>query len=150
MKVASGDPLSRAICQFYLERREPSLRAIEPDAVLPIPMSRRRRLALGTNSPDILAREISRFLRIPAANGLVVRCRKTLLQTDLSPKDRFGNVRSAFRVTRGYDIRGVRILLVDDVITTGATCSEVARILKQAGVVTVGVAVIARGGHKET
>lgn len=77
-------------------------------------------------------------------HSLLVRTRKTLPQADLPPSRRFENVRGAFRLAAGYDIRGARVLLVDDILTTGATCSEAAKVLKQAGAASVAVAVIAR------
>jgi ComF family protein len=150
MKVASGDLLSRALGRFYIIHRGTLIRQTDPDVILPIPMSTRRRLALGTNSPEVLASELSRYLNKPTDDRVLARQRKTLLQTDLSPKERFRNVRGAFRVRKGYDLGGLQALVVDDVLTTGATCSEAARVLKQAGVSKVAVAVIARGGGKET
>jgi ComF family protein len=150
MKVASGDLLSRALCRFFIIHRGVLIRETKPDVILPIPMSTRRRLALGTNSPEVLVAELSRYLGKPADGQVLARKRKTLLQTDLSPKDRFRNVRGAFCVRKGYDLRGLHVLLVDDVLTTGATCSEAAQVLKRAGVSKVTVAVIARGGDKET
>jgi len=58
--------------------------------------------------------------------------------------DRFPNVRGAFRLRRGYDVRGARVLLIDDILTTGATASEVARVLKKSGAKMVHVVVLAR------
>ncbi len=58
---------------------------------------------------------------------------------------RFANVRDAFRLAAGHDLRGARVLLVDDVLTTGATCSEAAKLVKsRAGVDSVVAAVLAR------
>ena len=75
---------------------------------------------------------------------ILVRRRNTLPQASLAPSRRFENVRGAFRVRRPETVKGARVLLVDDVLTTGATCSEAANVLKQAGVAMVAVAVIAR------
>ena len=62
----------------------------------------------------------------------------------LSPIRRFENVQGAFRVRRPGAVQGARVLLVDDVLTTGATCSEAAKMLKEAGAAMVAVAVVAR------
>jgi len=64
----------------------------------------------------------------------------------LPPTRRFRNMRGAFRVRRPNLVHGARVLLVDDVLTTGATCSEASKMLKQAGAAMVAVAVVARAG----
>jgi ComF family protein len=146
MKAASGEPLAETLCRLYLLRRGPALKSTKPDFALPIPMFWRRRIARGTNSPDVLATVLASYLGVPVLREALARRRNTLRQPNLRPTERFRNVRGAFRLLRGYDLSGVRALLVDDVLTTGATCSEAARVLKGAGVVSVGVAVLARGG----
>ncbi len=75
---------------------------------------------------------------------VLVRHKRTKTQAELAPSLRFANVRGAFRVRRPDAVRGARVLLVDDVLTTGATCSEAARTLKRAGAAWVAVAVVAR------
>lgn len=144
MKRAAGEPLSVAMGDLLATRRRGVLAAVEADLVVPIPMYWGRRLLRGTNSPEILARRLSRRLGIPWEPRLLVRRRNTLLQPDLSPRERFRNIQGAFRVDKGYDLGGVRVLVVDDVLTTGATCSEAAKSLKQAGAAYVAVAVLAR------
>ncbi len=144
MKHASGEPLSRAMGDLLLLRRRDQLAGLQADVVVPVPMYWARRFRRGTNSPEILARRLALQLGVSLETGLLVRCRNTLLQPELPPRERFRNIRGAFRVTKGYDLRGARVLLVDDVLTTGATCSEAAKMLKQAGANWVAVAVVAR------
>jgi len=144
MKRRHGDGLSRAVGRLWAQRRGDALAQCEPDLVVPIPMFWRRRLVRGVNSPDILARQISHFLGVPCEPSLLVRRRDTVPQTDLAPRSRFENVRGAFRTRAGYAIKGARVVLVDDVLTTGATSSEAAKVLKRAGAQTVVVAVAAR------
>jgi len=114
-----------------------------PDVVVPVPMHWSRRLARGVNGPDLLARPVADMLRVPLEPGLR-RWRHTTLQKGLTPHQRRMNVRRAFRVRAGYDFRGARVLLVDDILTTGATVSEAAAVLKRQGAQWVGVAVVAR------
>lgn len=82
--------------------------------------------------------------------GVLIRSRNTLPQAELTPQRRFQNVQGAFHVRRPAAVKNARILLVDDVLTTGATCSEAAKMLKQAGASLVAVAVVAKaqGGMK--
>jgi predicted amidophosphoribosyltransferase len=81
---------------------------------------------------------------VPVARRLLIRRRKTLRQFSLPPSERFGNVRRAFRVAAGYHLSAARVLLIDDILTTGATCNEAAKSLLAAGAARVAVAVIAR------
>jgi len=115
-----------------------------------VPMYWKRRLVRGTNSPEIIARSVAAGLGVKARGRLLVRCRNTLPQADLSPRHRFSNVKGAFRVRKHRDLDGARVLLVDDILTTGATCSEAARALKKAGAAVVAAAVVARAGIRES
>jgi len=144
MKRASERPLSVAMGRLFCIRQGDRVIELQPDAILPIPMFWGREMARGINNPSVLARTIAQQLRLPLADRLVERWRNTLPQADLRPRQRFRNVRGAFRLLAGYDLGGRRLLLVDDILTTGATCSEVAGLLKRAGATMVAAAVIAR------
>jgi ComF family protein len=144
MKRPSHDALTAAMGRLLVRRRGEQLAEHQADVAIPIPMFWARRLVRGINNPDVLARCLGKSLRIPVRRDLLVRHRNTLPQADLPPSRRFQNVRDAFRVRRADALRDARVLLVDDVLTTGATCSEAARMLKQAGAASVVVAVIAR------
>jgi len=145
MKRAAGEPLSAAAGEFFVRRRGGRMVSLEPDTVIPIPMHWRRRWVRRTNSPDLLADRLARFLGVPLLDRALRRCRNTKPQKDLPPRERFRNVRGAFSVGAGRDLRGARVLLVDDVLTTGATCNEAASLLKNAcGAKMVFVAVLAR------
>jgi predicted amidophosphoribosyltransferase len=74
----------------------------------------------------------------------LIRIRPTLPQTDLTAAARRANVRDAFRVPRPSEVRGRRLLLVDDVLTTGATVGSAARALRAAGATAVGILTLAR------
>jgi ComF family protein len=145
MKSPADEMLAVAMGRLLAERRSPHWTSLAVDLVVPIPMHWRRRLRRGTNSPDILAACLAKHLGLPIRRRLLARCRNTLAQMHLQPRQRFPNVRKAFRVRRARTLSGARILLVDDVLTTGATCSEAARVLKEAGAAWVAVAVLARG-----
>lgn len=144
MKRLSQESLSAAMGRLLGLRRGPLLADLRSDLIVPVPMYWTRRLRRGTNSPEILAEHLGRYLNLPVRRRLLWRCRNTLPQAGLPPKRRFQNVRGAFRVRTGYHLEGARVLLVDDVLTTGATCSEAAGMLKQAGAAMVAAAVVAR------
>jgi ComF family protein len=144
-KRMSGETYSLALGRLLTERCEGKLVPFGADAILPIPMHWVKKLGRGVNSPEIVAHCLGRKLGVPVVRSLV-RCRYTGPQKDLLPRERFRNVRGAFRLHRADPTRwqNSRLLLVDDILTTGATCSEVAGLLKQAGAAAVAVAVVAR------
>ncbi|MCX7428128.1 MAG: double zinc ribbon domain-containing protein [Planctomycetia bacterium] len=144
MKHHVGDPLSMALGQLYCLHRGDRIARLRPDVVVPIPMHWGREMTRGTNSPDILAGQISHHLGVPLERSMLVRTRKTLPQAGLPPHRRFLNVRGAFRLGAGYHLQDARVVLVDDILTTGATCGEAAKVLKRAGASAVSVAVVAR------
>ena len=145
MKQRRGELLSAAMGRLLWLRRGGDVAALSPDVVVPVPMFWAERLKRGTNSPDILAECLARRLRVPLEARMVVRCRATKPQSSLKPRQRRANLRNAFAFRTGYTVAGSRVLLVDDVLTTGATASEIAGLLKRAGASLVAVAVLARG-----
>jgi ComF family protein len=118
---------------------------VTPDLVVPVPMHWTRRITRGTNPADVLAEKVALKMRIPVASDLLLCRRKTSKQGMLLPDQRRRNVRDAYSVSAGYDIRDACVLLIDDVMTTGATGNEVSRVLRRAGARQVSVAVVARG-----
>jgi ComF family protein len=144
-KRLSAEALSIAVGQLLAARLRDKIVQFRPDAIVPIPMHWIRRLRRGVNSPELIAECLGRTLTIPVLRTLARR-RYTSPQKDLLPRQRFRNVRGAFAVRRiqGRRLQDARVLLVDDILTTGATCSEAAKLLKQAGAAAVAVAVVAR------
>lgn len=144
MKHIGQEPLSLAMGQLLVAECVSQIAELRADLLVPVPMHWSRRLLRGANSPELVAAALSRRLRIPVARRALVRRRSTRQQGSLLRGQRFTNIRGAFRIGKGYDLAGARVLLVDDVITTGATCSEAAATLRRGGVETVCVAVVAR------
>jgi ComF family protein len=106
----------------------------ERTALVPVPLARRRLRERGYNQSLLLARELAARWRIPVWERCVERARETRSQTRLTPADRVGNVSSAFRAAGGRDVlRGAHLVLVDDVVTTGATLDACARALFEGG-----------------
>ena len=111
------------------------------DLIVPVPLARWRLLRRQFNQSALLAREVSRETQLPWHPGVLVRCRATPPQVGLTRAQRQINVRGAFAVPRyrRSKVEGRRLLLLDDVITTGATVEAAAQALKAAGAARVDV-----------
>lgn len=107
----------------------------DAEVVVPVPLDRWRLLSRRFNQSGLLARELSRLMGLPYVPGALVRVRRTRPQVELTREQRLANVAGAFRVEVGHkgQIDGRAVLLIDDVITTGATVDACARVLKRAG-----------------
>ncbi|MPZ23454.1 MAG: ComF family protein [Dehalococcoidia bacterium] len=106
----------------------------EADVVVPVPLHRWRRVRRGYNQAELLARSYAREVGLPLDSSLLLRTRRTRQHAaGLSRAERLNNVAGAFRVGKGAEIEGKRIILIDDVVTTAATMSACAVALKAAG-----------------
>jgi ComF family protein len=144
MKSVEGDAISLTLGRLLWEKRGERLNGLTADVVAPIPLHWRRRLVHRTNSSAVLAEVLSTKLGLPRADRLLRRTRSTQRQLEVAPSKRWENVRKAFALRAGYHLKGAHVLLVDDILTTGATCSSAARTLFDAGAGRVSVVVVAR------
>jgi ComF family protein len=143
-KHAVHEPLAIALGQRLAEAIERQPLPQQPDLIAPVPMHWLKRFWHKTNPACTIAYAVARRLRLRCASRLLV-CRRYLKrQATLRPLERRKNVRGAFCTSWLWRIEGKRILLVDDVMTTGATAHEASRALLQAGAAEVYVAVVAR------
>ncbi|HEY1526528.1 MAG TPA: ComF family protein [Candidatus Angelobacter sp.] len=133
-----GDLLNRAVTALAL-----------PDSltVIPVPLWAGKRQTRGFNQAEMIARAFLAFQSsssIQLDMSILARTRETASQTGLTRHQRRANVRGAFAVLRPEKIKGRSILIVDDVMTTGTTAGECARVLRRAGAKEVFVATVAR------
>jgi len=148
MKHVSGYRLAVALGNLLAESLSDELRELEIDYVVPVPLHWRTEWHRRYNPSRALAEQLAEHLDKPLLSRAVIRSRRTLPQHHLSMTERRTNVRQAFEPGPAAPVSGVRILLVDDVMTTGATCHEAARALKEAGAAEIFVVVLARGGPR--
>src|SRR5579864_1388541 len=113
------------------------------DAIVPVPLHPARQRERGFNQAAALAEHLSAHMALPL-RPVLERTRYTMTQTAFDRTERMQNLRNAFRLRRNADVRRLRVLLIDDVLTTGSTLSECARVLKQAGAQSVHAATAAR------
>lgn len=133
-----GTRLGRALGVLVSER------GIRAGLVVPVPLSRRKMRERGFNQAARVAHGVSEVTGIPLADGILRRVRHTSSQTALTAQERRANVRGAFALARGArELDGMSCLLIDDVVTTGATVLECASVLRSAGASEVIVCAVA-------
>ncbi|MBX6314469.1 MAG: ComF family protein [Isosphaeraceae bacterium] len=133
------------LADLLLEVRGEALRASGADRIAPVPLHWWRQLRRGYNQAEALAHALGRRLGLPVVRALR-RVKPTRKLAGLGRVERAEALREAFRPRSrgGPDLAGRTVLLVDDILTTGATCGAAARALKQAGAARVVVAVLGR------
>jgi competence protein ComFC len=141
----------RALCfepflaDLLVSRAVPALATAQWDLIVPVPLHHARLREREFNQAERLARCLSVATGIPVETRLLRRVVPTQTQTLLSRPERLANVRRAFAMRRGKSLNGQRIVLLDDVLTTGATTSACAKVLRSAGAGEVCVWTVARG-----
>lgn len=143
LKYESGEGLADCLGRAFAECRGADLRAANVDLVVPVPLHWWRRWQRGYNQSEAVARELAAGIGVPFERALR-RARWTPQQLQPSREARRANVKGAFLVRKGATVAGKSLLLVDDVMTTGSTLHECARVLKSAGAARVSIAVLAR------
>lgn len=117
---------------------------IAADVVIPVPLHPARLAERGYNQAALIGAEVARAISAPIAARALVRVRHTQQQARLDRDARHSNVEGAFRVRSAMRVRGLRVLIVDDVCTTGATLAACAAALREAGAIEVAALVVAR------
>lgn len=125
-----GPVLSKPMIEFI---KEYNLPIDFLDFIIPVPLHKTKLREREFNQAEILSKHIAEEFKKDVLTDILVRHRNTKTQTELELKERFTNVKGSFAVTKDAGIKGKSLLLVDDVLTTGATSSEAALSLKNAG-----------------
>ena len=139
-KRGLGRDLVKLMNQAYKEKWD----GYSFDAIIPVPLHRKRLREREFDQALILAKGISKSQGIPLIYGNLFRHRWTESQTNLSKEERWRNVKGAFSLRNPTRVRDLRLLLIDDVYTTGATITECAKVLKKAKAKEVNVFTLAR------
>ena len=133
------------LADLLLRAAVPALRAEKWDIIVPVPLHPTKKREREFNQATRIAAHLARAVGLPLNENLVRRVTPTRTQTLLTKKQRWENVRRAFAAVPGAKLSGERIVLVDDVLTTGATTSACARVLRELGAGEVCVWTVARG-----
>lgn len=116
----------------------------EFDFIIPVPITKKDLFARGYNQSAVLAKALSRLTKKEALLDAVIKIRETLPQRTLTRRERIKNVAGAFSLREPQKFLNKKVLIVDDVVTTGATLREIAYLFKKAGSVLIIAASIAR------
>ncbi len=143
LKYGGGVAHGRVLADLFVSRWREA-HDEPPEVLLPVPLGTARFGERGYNQAIELATRMSRQLAIPLRTDLLVRTRETREQAGLDRAERRKNLRKAFAARRA--LPAAHVAIVDDVVTTGSTANEIARVLKRAGAERVEVWAIARAG----
>lgn len=114
------------------------------DVIIPVPLSYRRLFKRKYNQSAVLAFNLSKLIDIPVLTNVLIKTRHTKPQASLKENLRSKNIKNAYSIKKSEKIKGKRVLLIDDIMTTGSTLSECAKTLLRAGVKSVDTLTIAR------
>jgi ComF family protein len=144
MKHAPGEPVAESFGRLFAERHGAAMKAAGIDLVVPVPLHWLRRWSRGYNQAEAIGREIAAAAELEFSPGCLRRVKSASQHAQPSATARRENIRGAFRHRPRASVSSRTVLLVDDVMTTGGTAGEAARILKEAGAEKVIAAVLAR------
>lgn len=137
-----ADPLAGFLAEAMLRA---DFLAKEEMAFVPIPLHSRRMAKRGFNQAELLANALGKKFGVPVLTEVLIRARHTATQIELADdNERRANVAGAFRVINAADVAKKIVILVDDVITSGATLNEAAGVMKKAGAKSIWAAAVAR------
>lgn len=119
---------------------------LEVDVIIPVPMYRKKKRKRGYNQAEVFAKALSALSGVPVAEDLIFRVKDTIPQKELNDLERKNNLKNAFQIRKNI-VKYKRVLVVDDIYTTGATVEAVAEELKYIGICQVYVLCICHGGE---
>jgi ComF family protein len=125
------------------ERLSESGRFAEIDFIIPVPLHKRRERLRGYNQSKCIADGVAAYLHIPVLTGVLTKPFSTASQTRKGRFSRYENLKSVFRIAEGHELSNKHVLLVDDVVTTGATLEACGLILYAAGISRLSIATLA-------
>ena len=143
-KYRNKTHLRRPLALLTIERLSEFIQSRRPDLIMPVPLHRKKLSSRGFNQALLLGEILSQRLKIPLDRHNLRRIRWTEPQVNMAAHDRRINVKGAFSVHEAALVAGRRVLLVDDVFTTGSTVEECGRVLKASGAADVTVITVAR------
>src|SRR5215475_3948618 len=147
LKFERIEPLAKwfakRLAEIYVRNGE----ILGADVVVPVPLHRDREKERGYNQAELLSKPLAKLLRLPHRGVLLVRTRPRPAKLVLTLRERWAAVRGAFEIRPGTQVDNLRVLLLDDVMTTGATLDACSKALRDAGAKSVVALTVARAAH---
>lgn len=118
----------------------------EYDIIIPVPISKKRKKERGYNQSELIAKEISKIIKVPIAKNILYKIKNTVPQSSLNKEQREQNAKGVYMIKNQQKIINKKILLIDDIYTTGSTINECAKVIVQQGISReqIGVLTIAK------
>lgn len=113
------------------------------DIIIPVPMYKTKKWERGYNQTELIAKELAKDLNITYNSQILKKTKNTKKQSTLTKTERKQNIKNAFNITNINDLENKKVLLFDDIITTGSTLNECSKMLKKAGAQEVAILTIA-------
>ncbi len=132
LKFGRKKYFAKYVSAFLIERYEECFKDIEIDYIIPVPLTKKRQRARGYNQAYAIAQKFAEFYGLPIRADIAAKTVRNKEQAKLAGEEREKNVLDVYEVVKPEDVKGKSILIVDDVMTTGSTASELSRILKKA------------------
>jgi competence protein ComFC len=148
LKFENIDPLGKLFARWLAQLATEGGRAFQADVVVPVPLHRQRERERGYNQAALIAKPLAKLLRLPYKSVLLTRIRPRPDKHLLSYEERWESVRGAFATRPGSQVDNLRVLLIDDVMTSGATLDSCAKTLRGAGARSVIGLTVARAVSK--
>ena len=148
LKYEEVVPLGRWFAKRLVEVARAYAKQCAADVVVPVPLHPARLRERGYNQAELIARPLARDLGLPCRSYLLVRTRPRPDKLTLTLRERWTSVRGAYAIRRGRRVDNLRVLLVDDVLTTGATLDACSRALRRGGASYVAALTVARAAPR--
>ena len=132
---------------YFLKNMQKSFENLKKyDIIIVVPISKRRKSDRGYNQSELIAREISKIIKVPIAKKILYKSKNTVPQSSLNKKQREENAKGAYKAKKDVKLYDKKILLIDDIYTTGSTLNECAKCLMKIGIKksNIGVLTIAK------
>lgn len=114
------------------------------DTIIPVPISKKRLNERGYNQSLLIAREIAKQTKLELVNNCLIKTKNIIEQSKLSKEDRIQNIQGVYKLKNKKSLENKKILLIDDIYTTGSTVNECSKILKQGSPSKIGILVLAK------
>ena len=142
-KSRGAESLAASLASFHYHKHQTQFAELAPEVIVPVPQFWLHWFTRPHHQALTMAEVLAEHLGIPCDDRAVRKSRRTVDQSSLRRSNRLSNLKQAYAVRRNHKLSGKRVLIVDDILTTGTTSNEVARVLRKAGAASVAVAVIA-------